>query len=123
MMTNPYQTYKQQSVMTMTPGQMLVAVFDELVKQLNISLIAFEKKDISEINRSLQKSQHIVNELKGTLNFDYSISNNLNDIYNYFNRVIINANVKKDSSEIKDVLQMVTELRDAFSEADKLSRS
>ena len=123
MMTNPYQIYKQQSVMTMTPGQMLIAVFDELIKQLNISLIAFEKKDIPEINRSLQKSQHIINELKGTLNFDYSISNNLNDIYNYFYRVIINANVKKDASEISDILKMITELRDTFSEADKLTRS
>jgi len=122
MMTNPYQIYKQQSVMTMTPGQMLIAVFDELIKQLNISLIAFEKKDIPEINRSLQKSQHIINELKGTLNFDYSISNNLNDIYNYFNRVIMNANVKKDSSGIVDIIQLVTELKDAFSEAEKLSR-
>lgn len=122
MMTNPYQTYKQQTVMTMTPGQMLMAVFDELIKQLNISLIAFEKKDIPGINKSLQKSQHIINELKGALNFEYNISNNLNDIYNYFNRVIINANVKKDPSGLDDVLQMVTELKNTFSEADKLTR-
>ena len=121
-MTNPYQTYKQQSVMTMTQGQMLEAVFDELIKQLNISLIAFEKNDIAGINRSLQKSQHIINELKSALNFDYGISNNLNDIYNYFNRVIMNANVKKDSSGIVDIIQLVTELKDAFSEAEKLSR-
>lgn len=121
-MTNPYQTYKQQAVMTMTPGQMLLAVFDELIKQLSLSQIAFEKNDIPEINRSLQKSQHIINELKGTLNFEYDISNNLSDMYNYFNYAIINANIKKDASIIADILQMVTELRDTFSEADKLTR-
>ncbi|MGI5986497.1 MAG: flagellar export chaperone FliS [Clostridiales bacterium] len=121
-MTNPYQTYKQQAVMTMTPGQMLLAVFDELIKQLSLSQIAFEKNDIPEINRSLQKSQHIINELKGTLNFEYDISNNLSDMYNYFNYAIMNANIKKDASIIADILQMVTELRDTFSEADKLTR-
>ncbi|NLH00542.1 MAG: flagellar export chaperone FliS [Clostridiales bacterium] len=122
MMTNPYQAYKQQSVMTMTPGQMLVAVFDELIKQLKMSQIAFEKNDIPEINRTLQKAQRIINELRGSLNFEYSIANDLNDIYNYFNRAIINANVKKDAADIGDILQMVTELRDAFAEADKISR-
>lgn len=121
-MTNPYQAYKQQSVMTMTPGQMLVVVFDELIKQLSFSQLAFEKNDIQEINRSLQKSQHILNELKLSLNFEYDISNNLNDIYNYFIRAIMNANIKKDSADLEDILQMVTELRDSFSEADKLAR-
>jgi len=122
MMNNAYQTYKNQSVMTMTQGQMLTAVYDELIKQLNLSLLAFEKNSIPEINRSLQKSQHIINELKGTLNFEYGISNDLNDIYNFFYRAIMNANIKKDSSEIADILQMVTELRNVFSEADKISR-
>lgn len=121
-MTNPYQAYKQQSVMTMTPGQMLVLVFDELIKQLSFSRLAFEKNDIQGINRSLQKSQHILNELKLSLNFEYDISNNLNDIYNYFIRAIMNANIKKDSADLEDILQMVTELRDSFSEADKLAR-
>ena len=122
MTNNPYAAYKQQSVMTMTPGQMLIAVYDELIKQLNIALISFEKNDIPEINRSLVKSQRILTELRSTLNFDYEISKNLNDIYNFLNRAIINANIKKDPSELKDVLEIVQELRDAFFEADKSTR-
>jgi len=122
MMNNAYQTYRNQAVMTMTQGQMLSTVYDELIKQLNMSLEAFEKNNIPEINRSLKKSQHIIGELQGTLNFEYSISNNLNDIYNFFIRVIMNANIKKDASELGDILQMVTELRNVFSEADKISR-
>jgi len=123
MTTNPYETYKQQSVLTMTPGQMLVAVYDELIKQLNFAIISFEKNDITEINRSLQKSQRIINELRGTLNYNYEVSKNLADIYNFFNRAIMNANIKKDPADLKDVLQMVTELRDTFAEADKRTRS
>lgn len=122
MMNNAYQTYRNQAVMTMTPGQMLMMLFDELIKQLNLSLIAFEDRNIPEINRSLQKSQRIVNELKGTLNFDYDVSGSLNDIYIFINRGIMDANVRKDGSGIGDILQMVVELRGAFSEADKSSR-
>ena len=122
MTRNPYAAYKQQSVMTMTPGQMLIAVFDELIKQLKIAQLSFEDNNLSEINRSLLKAQKIITELRTTLNFDYEISKNLNDINNFLNRAIINANVKKDPSELDDVLQIVTELRDAFSEAEKSTR-
>ena len=122
MITNPYETYKQQSVMTMTSGQMLILVYNELIKQLSLAQKAFDNHDIPEINRSLQKSQVIIHELKGTLNFDYSISNNLSDLYDYFYSVILNANIKKDSSELQRVIEMASELKDTFSEADKLSR-
>jgi len=122
MMTNPYDTYKQQSVKTMTSGQMLVLVYNELIKQLGLAQQAFDKNDIPEINRSLQKSQLIIHELKGTLNFDYSISNNLNDLYDYFYSVILNANIKKDSSELQRIIEMASELKDTFTEAERLAR-
>ena len=122
MTNNPYETYKQQSVMTMTPGQILIAVYDELIKQLNIAILSFENKDMMEINRSLQKSQRIINELRATLNYDYEISKNLEDIYNFLNRAIMNANIKKDPSDLKDVLEIATGLRDAFSTAEKSTR-
>ncbi|MEG1317055.1 MAG: flagellar export chaperone FliS, partial [Oscillospiraceae bacterium] len=107
-MTNPYQTYKQQSVMTMTPGQMLVALFDELIKQLNFAKLAFGTKNIPEINRSLLKSQAILRELKSSLNFDYSIATNLSDLYDYFISALISANTKKDPSGIDDIIEMIT---------------
>lgn len=122
MNANPYQTYKQQSVLTMTPGQILLAVYDELIKQIHFAKLGFEENDNSAINRSLQKSQQIVHVLQGTLNFDYSISAGLNDLYDYFDFVFRNTNMKKDSVGLDDVLSMVVELREAFAEADKLAR-
>ena len=123
MMTNPYDTYKQQSVMTMTSGQMLILVYNELIKQLSLAQQAFSQQDISAINRYLQKSQHLIQALQGTLNFDYSVSQSLNDLYDFFLSVILNANVKKDPSELQMLIEMITELRDTFTEADKLARA
>ena len=106
----------------MTPGQILLSVYDELIKQINFAKLGFQENDIVGINRSLQKSQRIVHVLQSTLNFDYSISNNLNDLYDYFDFVFLNTNMKKDASGLDDVLSMVVELKEAFAEADKLSR-
>lgn len=76
-MVNPYQTYKQQSVMTMTPADMLTMLYDGLIKDLNLAKVAFEARDIVGINTNLQKSQKIVDYLKNSLDFRYEISNNL----------------------------------------------
>lgn len=119
---NPYQIYKQQSVMTMTPGQMLLTVYDELIKQISFAKQGFVNNSVTEINSSLQKAQHIVRELQTTLNFDYAISGNLNDLYDYFIHVLVNSNIKKKADGLDDVLQMVVELREAFAQADKQSR-
>ena len=121
-MANPYETYKQQSVMTMTSGQILLLVYNELIKQLSLARKAFEKNDIPEINRALLKSQAIVRELKNTLNFDYSISTELGSLYDYFNSVLLNANIRKDSSELPGLIAMATELKDTFAEAEKIAR-
>ena len=122
MMTNPYETYKQQSVMTMTSGQILLLVYNELIKQLSLAQKAFGKNDIVEINRALQKSQNLIRELQNTLNFDYGISNDLNSIYSFFYTVTLNANIKKDASELQMLIDMIAELRDTFTEAEKLAR-
>lgn len=121
MNANPYQTYKQQAILTMTPGQILLSVYDELIKQINIAKLGFQDSNVVLINNSLQKSQTIVHVLQNTLNFDYSISNNLNDLYEYFDFVFRNTNVKKDATGLDDVLSMVVELKETFAEADKLS--
>ena len=108
MTRNPYATYKQQSVMTMTPGQMLIAVFDELIKQLNIAKISFESNNLTEINRSLLKAQKIIAELRTSLNFDYEISKNLNDIYNFLNRAFfrLGESVPQSCHDLKDIIKL-----------------
>ena len=121
-MTNPYETYKQQSVMTMTSGQILLLVYNELIKQLSLAQKAFAKNDIVEINRTLQKSQTLIRELQSTLNFDYDISNELNNIYSFFYTVTLNANIKKDSSQLQTLIEMIADLKDTFAEAEKLTR-
>ena len=122
MNANPYKVYKQQSVMTMTPGQMLLAVYDELIKQINMAKLGFEDNNVQLVNNSLQRAQQILRELQKTLNFDYEVSEGLNDLYDYFYTALRDANVKKLPEGLDDVLQMVVELRNAFSQAEKQTR-
>lgn len=123
MAVNPYEKYKQQSVMTMTQGEMLSKLYEEVIKQLSGAAMFIDKKDFFRANESLQKAQRILNHLKSTLNFKYEISNNLDALYDFFIQQIVAANMKKSVEPLEDIIPMVDELRETFVQADKLART
>lgn len=123
MKNNPYMAYKEQSFKTMTPCDMLTALYDGILKELSGAKIAYEKKDYTLVNKKLQKSQLILKHLQRTLDFKYPISNNLNSLYDYFLHNIVQSNMKKDPALLDDVITMIGELRSTYIEADKKNRS
>lgn len=122
MPVNPYEAYKQQSILTMTQGEMLNKLYEELIKQISYAKIHIENKDIPKTNDALQRSQRILNHLKATLNHQYEISGNLSSLYNFFIEKIVSANVKKDAAPLEEILPMIQELQESFTEADKIVR-
>lgn len=122
MQRNPYESYKKQSIMTMTPGDMLTMLYDEILKELASAKRAIERKNFTEVNRALQKAQRILNHLKATLDFKYDISKNLDSLYDFFIQKIVTANIKKDASELDEISPMIQELRETYAEADKRTR-
>ena len=120
---NPYQAYQQQAVMTMTPGDMLTALYDGLLKRLNLAKAGFASRDYAAVNRSLQKAQLILHHLQGSLNFQYEISNSLNALYEYFDHVTVQANVKKEPGGLDEVIQMIGDLRETYIQAAKQTRT
>lgn len=123
MAVNPYMKYKQQSVMTMTQGEMVVKLYDELIKQLSAGCVYIENKDIVGRNMALQKAQRILNHFRVTLNFDIPMSKDLDSLYDYFVNRTVSANVKQDTAPLQEIIPMITELRDTFSQAEKSSRA
>ncbi|MEA5010193.1 MAG: flagellar export chaperone FliS [Angelakisella sp.] len=122
MPVNPYEQYRQQSIMTMTQGEILIKLYEEIVKQLSSAVIHIQKKDYFLSNQSLQKSQRILGYLTSTLDTKYDVSENLALLYDFFNQNIIDANIKKDPAILEEIIPMVSELRDTFAQADRLSR-
>lgn len=119
---NAYSRYQEQSVMTMTKGEMLIKLYDEVLKQLNNGIHFIEVKNIAEMNKALQKAQLVIDYLKSTLNRKYPISANLSSLYRFFNEQITSANIHRDAKPLEDIIPLVEELRDAFAQADKQVR-
>lgn len=122
MQTNVYQQYKEQSLSTMSPGEILVKLFDELIKQMHIALRGLEKNELGVVNDALTKSTIIVSTLESSLNMKYEISDNLHNLYIFIGQQLIEANEKKEAQPVLDCMSLVRDLRDSFEQADKISR-
>lgn len=122
-MLNPYAAYRQQSVMTMTTGDILKMLYDELLKRISLSIEAIKAKDIEAANQNLKKAQEITNHLLGSLDMKYEVSNNLSALYSYFYQTLVQANIKKSVDELEELIPLITSLRDAYIQADKAVRA
>lgn len=119
MYRNGYQQYKMQSVNTMTSGEMLLRLFDELIKRLGKAQIALEDKNYDVFNESVKRSREIVQYLNDTLNMNYKISYELRRMYQFFLYELSRIQAGRRTAVIQELKPLVVELRDAFKEASK----
>ena len=119
MYQNGYQQYKMQSVNTMTHSEMLLLLYDELIKRLTRAQIAVGNKDYDLFEKSVQRSREIVRYLDETLNMEYSISYELRRMYEFFLYELSRLQAGRNSAVVDELKPLVAELRDAFKEASK----
>lgn len=120
---NGYQQYKTQSVNTMTKGEMLILLYDEMIKRLTRAEIALEKKDFEIFDQSVTRTKEILRYLTDTLDRKYSISHELFRLYDFFGYELSRLSAGRNAEIIKEIRPLIAELRDTFKEADKHTSS
>ena len=121
MYQNGYEQYKMQSVNTMTRGEMLLLLYDEILKRLTRAEIALEEKDYDLFDKSVVRADEIVHYLDKTLNMEYEVSRDLKTMYEFFLFEISKLKAGRRVAIIHELKPLVAELRDAFREAEKTS--
>ena len=120
---NPYEQYKQQGVMTASPAELVVMLYDGCIKQLKLACLAINEKNFENTNKNLQKAQAIILELVNSLDFHYPISKDLMNLYDFMLRQFIEINIHKDEEKIKRIIDMLLSLREAWSQAQKMQKT
>ena len=116
-----YQQYKQQSVGSMTPGELLLLLYDELVKRALMASIALDKKDFPAFEAAVDRCSDIINYLDETLDHKYPISQDLSRMYEYFTYQLGRIKIGRNKQELEKLRPMLAEMRDAFHSAEKNS--
>lgn len=118
-----YQQYKQQSVGSMTPGELLLLLYDELVKRATIASIALDKADYETFEGALDRCIDIVNYLDETLDRQYPISHDLSRMYEYFTYQLGRIRIGRNKKELEQLRPLLADMRDTFRIAEKNSAS
>lgn len=117
-----YNTYKQNSVTTASPGELTLMLYNGCLKFLAKAKVAIQEKNIQEKNNNLLRVQAILSELRATLNMDIAISQQILPLYEYMNRRLIEANVQNDIAIIEEIEEMTLEFRDTWKEVIRITR-
>jgi len=110
--------YVSNSIDTMSPGRMIVALYERLAVDLVRAQQAIESDDPATAHDCLLHAQAIVSELHDSLDAErWPAARRLKDIYVFLLFELINANVEKDASRVAACHELVVPLRDAWHEA------
>ncbi|MBP7652627.1 flagellar export chaperone FliS [Candidatus Dependentiae bacterium] len=116
MSKNPYNQYKKSSIQTASQGKLILMMYDGAIKFLNLAVENISNKRYDIVNVNIIKTQDIITELMLALNLEVGgdIAKNLYSLYDYMNRRLVEANIKKNSEVAKEVLKLLTELKEAW---------
>ena len=116
-----YQRYREESLNTMTQGELLLLLYDELVKRLRQADLEMGKQNYENFEKAVDRAVEIIDYLSDTLDHRYPISGNLSRLYEYFCYELSRVKAGRNQEELMRVTRMVSELRDSFRQAEKTS--
>lgn len=113
-MVNAGDVYKKQSILTANPAELIVLLYDGLKKNLLLAKRHIDKNNPSLAHECLMKAQAIVEELINCLDMNISISDELLPLYEFMLYTMTQVNLKKDSSLIPPIVEIVSDLEEAW---------
>ena len=118
---NPYAQYSQNKILTASPAELTLMLYDGAIKFCNIAIMGIEQKDLQKAHNNIMKVQKIIEEFQITLNFKYEIANDFNNVYNYLMRRLREANMTKDKAILEEVDEHLHTMRDTWKEVMRLN--
>lgn len=117
-----YSTYQNSKVMTASPGELTLMLYEGAIKFCNIAIMGIEQKDIQKTHDNILKTQNIITEFRSTLDFKYPIAKEFDVIYEYIYHRLMEANMKKDASILEEVLVHLRTMRDTWKDVMKSAK-
>ncbi len=124
---SPINTYKKTGISTANEGRLIVMLYDGAIKAIKNALneMKEEKPRLDFINNKLNRAQDLITELIVSLDFEKGgeMANNLFNLYQFFNSEIMHANIKKAPENLPQIVNLLIELKDAWSKISHIKKS
>lgn len=120
---NAYTAYATNKILTATPAELTLMLYEGAIKFCNIAVKAVEDKDIEKAHTNIVKAEKIIEEFQATLNHKYKVAKDFDNVYNYLRDRLIQANMKKDKEILEEVLGHLRTMRDTWKEVMRLANT
>ena len=114
-----YAQYNNSKVLTASPAELTLMLYDGAIKFCNIAELSIEKNDIPRAHENIRKVQNIIGYLHSTLDMKYEVSKDFDNIYSYLERRLVEANGKKDTAILEEINTNLHSIRDNWKEVMK----
>ena len=119
---NPYlQQYNNSKILTASPAELTLMLYEGAIKFCNIAIVGIEQKDIQKAHTNIVKAEKIIEHLRITLDMKYPVAQDFERIYEYLDRRLVMANMKKDIEILEEVLMHLRSVRDTWKEVMRLN--
>ncbi len=118
---NPYAAYNNSKVLTASPAELTLMLYDGAIKFCNIAIAGIEEKNIEKAHNNIKKVEAIIGEFLATLDHKYPVAKDFENVYNYLQDRLVMANIKKDKEILEEVLEHLRTMRDTWKQVMELS--
>lgn len=121
-MPTGYSAYQNNKVMTASPAELTLMLYEGAIKFCNIAIMGIEQNDVQKAHTNIKKVEAIIEEFRSTLDFKYPVAQDFDEVYKYLYDRLVQANLKKDKAILEEVLGHLRTMRDTWKEVMKLSK-
>ena len=116
---NPYAEYTQNKILTASPAEVTLMLYEGAIKFCNMAIIAIENGEIEKAHVNIKKTQRILEEFRNTLDHKYEVAKDFDNIYVYLLQRLLQANLTKDKEILEEVNMHLRSVRDTWKEVMK----
>jgi flagellar secretion chaperone FliS len=107
--------YRESAVLTATPEQLVVMLYDGANRFLTQSAIAMRDGRAGLAGEKLRRAEAIIDELLATLDMTVGeIAERLQALYLFFKEHLMAARLKQDAAKVDEVAHFMRELRSSW---------
>ncbi len=119
---NRYEQYSNNKIMTASPAELTLMLYEGAIKFCNIAIMGMEQKDVEKAHKNIVKTEKIIGYLRETLDMKYQVAQDFENVYVYLARRLVEANMKKDKEILEEVCEHLRSVRDTWKEVMRLNR-
>ncbi len=119
---NAYTQYNTSRILTASPAELTLLLYEGAIKFGNIAIVKMEQKDIQGAHNNIVRVERIIDYLRETLDMKYAVAEDFERIYSYLSKRILDAQMSKDPKDMEEVVMHLRSVRDNWKEVMKRAK-